>query len=78
MKTGSWYVTGFTITFLYFYIYAVNYVRGSAVPLDKMDMVRFYAWVFLENLHVSRAYRLDKNHMKGKNYILVTSICYEI
>jgi len=38
MKTGSWYVTGFTITFLYFYIYAVNYVRGSAVPLDKMDM----------------------------------------
>ena len=28
MKTGTWYVCGFVIAFVYFYVYAVNYVRG--------------------------------------------------
>jgi len=32
MKYGSWYLCVFVTTFLYFYIYAVNYVRGGAVP----------------------------------------------
>ena len=29
MKTGTWYVAGFVIAFVYFYVYAVNYVRGD-------------------------------------------------
>ena len=33
MKAGSWYLVVFVATFLYFYIYAVNYVRGAVVPL---------------------------------------------
>ena len=28
MKTGTWYVCGFVVAFVYFYVYAVNYVRG--------------------------------------------------
>lgn len=32
MKTGGWYLSVLVITFLYFYIYAVNYVRGSSIP----------------------------------------------
>ena len=28
MKTGTWYVAGFVVVFLYFYVYAVNYMRG--------------------------------------------------
>ena len=28
MKAGVWYVLGFTIMFVYFYVYAVNYIRG--------------------------------------------------
>ncbi len=28
MKTGVWYVVGFVIMFTYFYVYAVNYIRG--------------------------------------------------
>jgi carboxypeptidase M len=31
MKTGTWYVYGFVVTFVYFYVYAVNYVRGSVI-----------------------------------------------
>lgn len=34
MKTGSWYLMVFVLTFLYFYIYAVNYVRGANVPQE--------------------------------------------
>lgn len=29
MKTGTWYMCGFVIAFVYFYVYAVNYVRGE-------------------------------------------------
>ncbi|TRY73740.1 hypothetical protein TCAL_00928 [Tigriopus californicus] len=29
MKTGTWYVCGFVVAFIYFYVYAVNYVRGE-------------------------------------------------
>ena len=32
MKTGTWYVAGFVIAFVYFYVYAVNYVRGDPLP----------------------------------------------
>ena len=28
MKPGTWYVSGFVIAFIYFYVYAVNYIRG--------------------------------------------------
>ena len=28
MKTGVWYVLGFVIAFVYFYVYATNYIRG--------------------------------------------------
>jgi len=31
MKTGTWYVAGFVVAFIYFYIYAVNYIRGAEV-----------------------------------------------
>ena len=31
MKCGSWYLCVFVTTFIYFYIYAVNYVRGASV-----------------------------------------------
>ena len=35
MKTGTWYVAGFVVVFIYFYVYAVNYMRGvraDAIP----------------------------------------------
>lgn len=28
MKAGVWYVLGFLVMFIYFYVYAVNYIRG--------------------------------------------------
>ena len=28
MKSGVWYVCGFVVAFVYFYVYAVNYMRG--------------------------------------------------
>lgn len=28
MKAGVWYVCGFVVAFVYFYVYAVNYIRG--------------------------------------------------
>lgn len=28
MKAGVWYVLGFMVMFIYFYVYAVNYIRG--------------------------------------------------
>jgi len=28
MKAGVWYVLGFVVMFVYFYVYAVNYIRG--------------------------------------------------
>ena len=37
MKTGSWYLMVFVLTFLYFYIYAVNYVRGASVPASSLQ-----------------------------------------
>ena len=32
MRSGGWYMTVFVTTFLYFYIYAVNYVRAVPAP----------------------------------------------
>jgi len=37
MKPGKWYMTTFVITFLYFYIYAVNYVRGANLENDLLS-----------------------------------------
>ena len=28
MKAGSWYICGFVVTFVYFYVYAINTIRG--------------------------------------------------
>ena len=39
MKAGVWYVLGFLVMFIYFYVYAVNYIRG--VRADEIpDPVR--------------------------------------
>ena len=35
MKAGVWYVAGFVVAFVYFYVYAVNYIRG--VRGDEID-----------------------------------------
>ena len=29
MKPGSWYICGFCVTFVYFYVYAINAIRGE-------------------------------------------------
>ncbi len=45
MKTGAWYVIGFVIMFTYFYVYAVNYIRGvKAAPYEPEfeDFAEFY------------------------------------
>ena len=42
MKTGSWYLMVFVLTFLYFYIYAVNYVRGASVPASSLQSNGFH------------------------------------
>ena len=42
MKTGSWYLMVFVLTFLYFYIYAVNYVRGASVPTSSLQSNGFH------------------------------------
>ena len=51
MKTGRWYMTMITITFIYFYIYAVNYVRGGSIPpqgrLQVGDHPTFYLSFYL-------------------------------
>eukprot|EP00093_Oithona_nana_P003593 03593.XXX_9528_10490_1 [CDS] Oithona nana genome sequencing. len=39
MKAGVWYVCGFVIAFVYFYVYAVNYIRGvraDTVPIQSI------------------------------------------
>lgn len=40
MKTGTWYVAAFVVAFVYFYVYAVNYVRGAVVT-GKADLPYF-------------------------------------
>ena len=42
MKAGSWYLITFVLTFLYFYIYAVNYVRGASVPSSSLQSSGFH------------------------------------
>lgn len=37
MKTGTWYMCGFVIAFVYFYVYAVNYVRGAVIASTDFD-----------------------------------------
>ncbi len=40
MKTGGWYLSILVITFFYFYIYAVNYVRGGSIPAGEITQVK--------------------------------------
>ena len=42
MKAGSWYLMSFVLTFLYFYIYAVNYVRGASMPSGQIQSSNFH------------------------------------
>jgi len=42
MKPGGWYLIVFVTTFLYFYIYAVNYVRGAEVPRHPEELKTHY------------------------------------
>ena len=46
MKSGAWYVAGFVVAFIYFYVYAVNYIRGvkgddEIVPKDLRHLPQF-------------------------------------
>ena len=42
MKTGTWYVAGFVVAFIYFYVYAVNHLRGvRADPIEDRG-ARFF------------------------------------
>ncbi len=44
MKAGTWYIAGFVVVFVYFYVYAVNYVRGEQLAADAagFDLVGDY------------------------------------
>ena len=42
MKPGGWYLIVFVTTFIYFYIYAVNYVRGAKVPPHPDELKTHY------------------------------------
>jgi carboxypeptidase M len=42
MKPGKWYMCTFVITFLYFYIYAVNYVRGAELQHSTFSQRQGY------------------------------------
>ena len=39
MKAGTWYICGFVVTFIYFYVYAINYVRGETIT-SHFDALR--------------------------------------
>ena len=39
MKAGMWYVGGFMVLFVYFYVYAVNYFRGVKAD-DDLELSR--------------------------------------
>ena len=41
MQAGSWYLCVFVTTFIYFYIYAVNYVRGATLT-SKLETPEFH------------------------------------
>ena len=65
MKPGKWYMTTFVITFLYFYIYAVNYVRGANLENDLLSQVRFsYSSMYI--------------FLNMQNYLLNSTIEYHI
>ena len=42
MKAGSWYLCVFVTTFIYFYIYAVNYVRGARLNPSRLETPDFH------------------------------------
>ena len=45
MKPGGWYMTSFVTTFLYFYIYAVNYVRGAGIPVNQEEAQNIMGYI---------------------------------
>lgn len=56
MKAGVWYVCGFVIAFVYFYVYAVNYIRGVRADTVPLQSIKSF-----QELHerVSRQIRKD-------------------
>ena len=59
--SGKWYVLGFVIAFVYFYVYAVNYIRG--VRADDMDPV-----TGVQDLldRIERSRNLDEDYEEGE------------
>ena len=57
---GKWYVIGFVIAFVYFYVYAVNYIRG--VRADDLDPV-----TGVQDLldRIERSRNLDEHDVAG-------------
>ena len=50
MKAGVCYVLGFLVMFIYFYVYAVNYIRGiraDEIPDPVKTVQGFHNRVFL-------------------------------
>lgn len=45
MKAGGWYTSAFITTFLYFYIYAVNYVRGAEILPDEIKAQNIMGYI---------------------------------
>ena len=52
MRSGGRYITVFVTTFLYFYIYAVNYVR--AVPAPEVCSIAGETNVMLSSIYIIR------------------------
>jgi len=67
MKAGVWYVLGFTVMFVYFYVYAVNYIRGvraDEIPDPIKSVQDFHERVAkqLGNKGPNRQRSKDPNH----------------
>ena len=57
MKTGAWYVIGFCIFFVYFYVYAVNYIRGVRAEDLELDPVKT-----IQDFHLRVRRQLNRQH----------------
>ncbi len=75
MKAGKWYMLTFVITFLYFYIYAVNYVRGATIQ-DDID-TRFSFSQFSQ-VSKSRLYSLLGQQPKSYRFTTLGPLDCEI
>ena len=57
MKTGAWYVIGFVVAFVYFYVYAVNYIRGVRAEDIDLDPVKN-----IEDFHQRIRRQIQRQH----------------